>query len=244
MYSAIYNIPAATKPEDVKPAIEAAFKLWNEANLTNYTVIIPKSGVMPASKTAQGKSIAHFVTDADEPTTGDILSDGGIVNQCWGFQTAHMVTPPTYTYHTETVPKQEATYGDVTYMVSPEKPATYDTLAVMISPEVPATYDDEGNELTPYEPAVYSETETYQVELTPYEPAVYVTVEDVELTPLIPEHDIEVATEVTPPLPEVIVPVKNNIWNNMEDVLDENGDPTGEKVGLHLYNGHIHWVME
>jgi len=29
----------------------------------------------------------------------------------------------------------------------------------------------------------------------------------------------------------------------MDDVLDEHGDPTGEKVGLHLYNGHIHWVM-
>ena len=244
MYSVIMNIPASTKPEDVRSGIIDAYAQWNEDNDTNYTVTIPNSGIMPTSKTAQGKSIAHFETDADEPTTSDILQAGGIVSQCWGFQTRHYVTEGEYTYHTETVPEQQATYGDVTYLISPEVPATYDTVAVELSPEVPATYDEEGNELTPYIPAVYSETEVEHPELTPYEPAVYETAENVELTPYVAEHDIEVATEVTPPLPEVIVPVKKNIWNNQPDVLDENGDPTGEKVGLHTYRGQSKWSME
>ena len=253
MYSAIYNIPAATPAATPAPAvkteIEAAFTDYNEANGTNYRVDIPKSGVMPTTKNAQGKSIANFLTTADKDTTDAILSDGGIVSQCWGFQTFHIVYPATYTYKTVTVPEQLATYGDRKVLVSaaiPAVEATYDTVAVLISAAVPATYDEQGNELTPYIPAVYSETEVEHPELTPYVPAigaVYETENNVELTPYIAAHDIEEATEVAPALPEVIVPVHASIVNFQDDRLDINGDPTGQKIGLHRFTNQAEWEM-
>ena len=151
MYSAIWNIPAATQPNNVRSKILESFSDYNEAHDTSYTVAIPNSGVMPSSHTNGGKSNAHFITSATRDEVDLIFDESGLIGQCWGFQS----------------------FGNV----------------------IPATYDEQG-------------------------------------------------VELTPAMPLVTEKVKQVIWNNQDDVLDEFGDPTGEKVGLHVYSGQAPWFME